>query len=137
MLGIGNAALGQQPPARGPITLAVDARETTRKILHARLTMPVQPGPLTLLYPKWIPGEHAPNGPINSLVNLHFSVGGQPIPWLRDPLDNFTFYCDIPACASTLESTLDDVLPVGGGLYSSGPSSTAQLSLVNWNQLVL
>lgn len=62
--------------AQPPITLAVDASDATRKILHARETIPVQPGPLTLLYPKWIPGEHAPNGPINSLVDLHFSVGG-------------------------------------------------------------
>ncbi len=123
--------------AQGPITLAVDASETTRKILHARETIPVQPGPLTLLYPKWIPGEHAPNGPINSLVDLHFTVGGKPIPWQRDPLDNYTFHCEIPAGADQLEITLDDVLPVGGGLYSSGLSATAQLTLLSWNQLLL
>ena len=123
--------------AQGPITLAVDASETTRKILHARETIPVQPGPLTLLYPKWIPGEHAPNGPINSLVDLHFTVAGKPIPWQRDPLDNYTFHCEIPAGADQLEITLDDVLPVGGGLYSSGLSATAQLTLLSWNQLLL
>ena len=123
--------------AQGPITLSVDASEATRKILHAREIIPVQPGPLTLLYPKWIPGEHAPNGPINSLVNLHFNVGGQPIPWQRDPLDNYTFHCDIPAGADKLEVTLDDVLPVSGGVYSSGLSATAQLALINWNQLLL
>ena len=123
--------------AQGPITLAVDASDATRKILHARETIPVQPGPLILLYPKWIPGEHAPNGPINSLVDLHFSVGGKPIPWQRDPLDNYVFHCDIPAGAGQLDITLDDVLPVGGGLYSSGPSATAQLTLLSWNQLLL
>ena len=123
--------------AQGPITLAVDASDATRKILHAHETIPVRPGPLTLLYPKWIPGEHAPNGPINSLVDLHFSVGGQAIPWQRDPLDSYTFHCDIPAGANALEISLDDVLPTGGGLYSSGPSATAQLVLVNWNQLLL
>ena len=123
--------------AQVPISLAVDASETTRKILHAHETIPVRPGPLTLYFPKWIPGEHAPNGPINNLVDLHFSVGGQPIPWQRDPLDVYSFRCDIPAGADQLELFFDDVLPIGAGLYSSGPSATAQLTLVNWNQLLL
>src|SRR5262245_28744883 len=46
------------------ITLNVDATDTTRQILHATLTFPVRPGAFTLLYPKWIPGEHGPTGPI-------------------------------------------------------------------------
>ncbi len=123
--------------AQGPITLAVDASDASRKILHAHETIPVQPGPLTLHYPKWIPGEHAPNGPINSLVDLHFSVGGQPLAWQRDPLAVYSFRCVIPDGADKLELNFDDVLPIGGGLYSSGPSATAQLALVNWNQLLL
>ncbi len=130
-------ASGGRLAAQGPITLEVDASDATRKILHAREIIPVEPGPLTLLYPKWIPGEHAPNGPINSLVDLRFSVGGKPISWERNPLDNYMFHCDIPAGANQLEITLDDVLPVGGGLYSSGPSATAQLTLLSWNQLLL
>ncbi len=50
--------------AARPITLAVDASEAPRHILHARMVIPARPGPLTLRYPKWIPGEHAPTGPI-------------------------------------------------------------------------
>ena len=119
-----------------PILLSVDASETTRKILHAHETIPVQPGPLTLLYPKWIPGEHAPNGPINNLVDLHFSAGGQTVPWVRDPLDAYTFHLTVPAGATTLDIALDDVLS-GGGQYSSGRSATAQLTLLSWNQLLL
>ncbi|MGA9504864.1 MAG: M61 family peptidase, partial [Terriglobales bacterium] len=51
--------------ANGPlVTLAVDASEAPRKIFHAELRIPAKPGTLTLYYPKWIPGEHGPTGPI-------------------------------------------------------------------------
>ena len=72
------AARAQDAAAIPPITVQVDASETARRILHTHLTMPVQPGALTLYFPKWIPGEHAPTGPINSLVDLHLSAGAKP-----------------------------------------------------------
>jgi hypothetical protein len=49
-----------------PITLSVDLTDAPRKVLHSTEIIPVEPGPLTLLYPKWIPGEHAPDGPIDN-----------------------------------------------------------------------
>ncbi len=54
------------------ISLTVDATKTQNKILHAHLVMPVKSGPLTVYYPKWIPGEHGPDGPIASLSGLKF-----------------------------------------------------------------
>jgi hypothetical protein len=60
-----------------PIVLQVDATEAPRKIYHAALHIPAAPGPLTLFYPKWIPGDHAPSGPINDLAGLHISLIGQ------------------------------------------------------------
>src|SRR4051812_32365450 len=42
------------------VALSVDATEASRKIFHATMTIPAQPGTLTLYYPKWIPGEHGP-----------------------------------------------------------------------------
>jgi len=59
----------------GPVKLQVDATDAPRKILHARLNIPAQAGPLTLLYPKWIPGEHGPNRPISDLTGLKMSAG--------------------------------------------------------------
>ena len=46
--------------------LEVDAREISRKLLHAREEIPVQPGKLALWYPKWMPGTHAPGGPVQN-----------------------------------------------------------------------
>src|SRR5579885_1463228 len=78
--------------AQTPITLEVDASQAPLKLLHTHMLIPVQPGPLTLLYPKWIPGEHEPDGPIGNLTGLHFSADGKPVAWSRDPGDVFTFH---------------------------------------------
>src|SRR5919204_5624262 len=72
------------------VTLSVDATEAPRKIFHAKLTIPASPGTLTLYYPKWIPGEHAPDGPIADLAGLKFTSGGRTLSWRRDLLDMFT-----------------------------------------------
>ena len=60
-----------------PITLSLDASEAPRKILHSHLVIPVgTPGPLTLVYPKWLPGEHGPTGPITDLAGLRLTAAG-------------------------------------------------------------
>src|SRR5437762_621322 len=82
----------------GPITIEVDATEAPRKMLHARLTIPVKPGPLTLFYPKWIPGEHGPTGPITDLAGLKFSTeAGKTVSWRRDDVDMYAFHLEVPA----------------------------------------
>ena len=63
------AAAARASDGPRPITLNVDAREAPLRIFHARLVIPAAPGPLTLVYPKWIPGEHGPTGPITDLAD--------------------------------------------------------------------
>lgn len=120
-----------------PITLNVDATEAPRKILHARLSIPVAPGPLTLLYPKWIPGEHGPTGPITDLAGLKLMAGGKPIPWRRDDVEMYALHCDIPAGANAVEATLDFLLPASTEGFSSAASATSRLVVLNWNQVLL
>ena len=120
-----------------PIRLDVDATEAARGILHARLHIPASPGPLTLYYPKWIPGEHSPSGPINDLTGLQMTANGRPLNWQRDAEDMFTFHLDVPVGADAVEVALDFLLPTGSGSYSSGVSSTAKLLDLNWNELLL
>jgi predicted metalloprotease with PDZ domain len=112
------------------ISLTVDATKTPQKLLHAHLVLPVQPGPLTLYYPKWIPGEHSPSGPIASLTGLKFEGNGKVIPWKRDLLDTFTFHLDIPAGVSQLDATYDYIEPEGG-------SATDKLLILEWNEVAL
>ncbi|MGB9415295.1 MAG: M61 family peptidase [Acidobacteriaceae bacterium] len=112
------------------IAITVDATATQQKLLHAHLVMPVKPGPLTLYYPKWIPGEHGPDGPIASLTGLKFEADGKTIPWKRDLLDVFTFHVEIPAGVSQLDARYDFIEPDGG-------SATDKLMVLEWNEVVL
>ena len=120
-----------------PIRLEVDAREAPRKILHAKLVIPAAPGPLTLLYPKWLPGEHGPTGPIADLAGLKITAAGRAVPWTRDPVEMYAFHCDVPAGASSLEVALDYLAPANSGGFSSAASTTTQLAVISWNQVLV
>jgi predicted metalloprotease with PDZ domain len=116
--------------AEEAIVVTLDATRTQQKLLHTHLVMPVKPGPLTLYYPKWIPGEHGPNGPIANLTGLKFEANGQIIPWQRDLLDVFTFHLEIPNGASHLDVNFDYLEP-------DGVSATDKLLVLEWNEVVL
>jgi predicted metalloprotease with PDZ domain len=110
-----------------PIRIAVDGRDWPRGILHARITYPARPGPMTLYFPKWIPGTHRIEGPIQDLAGLYFSAGGKNIAWQRDTLDYYTLHCDVPAGARSLEVQLDAL---------NAPTAT-DLGCFEWYTLVL
>lgn len=112
------------------ISVTVDATRTQQKLLSAHEVIPVKPGPLTLYYPKWIPGEHGPNGPIAGLTGLKFEADGKTIPWQRDLLDVYTFHLEIPAGVSRLEAKYDYIEP-------DGVSATDKLLVLEWNEVVL
>ena len=116
--------------AQTTITLNVDATQASRNVLHTRLTIPVTPGPLTLFYPKWIPGEHTPTGPINDLVGLKLIANGKSIPWRRDETEMFAFHCDVPQGVNQLEVSFDD---------AAQPETTmsAKIARIKWNRVVV
>jgi predicted metalloprotease with PDZ domain len=117
--------------------LSVDATDASKGILHARLRIPVRPGALTLVYPKWIPGEHGPTGPITDLAGLKFSIAGAPLAWERDAEDMFAFHVEVPTGAKTMDVTLDFLLPQSPNDFTAGGSATTQLLDLSWNQVVL
>ncbi|MBW2578284.1 MAG: PDZ domain-containing protein [Deltaproteobacteria bacterium] len=123
--------------AKEPVEIHVDMRHAPQRILHAQLEMPVEPGPLTLLYPKYMPGEHGPTGPISELVALVIKANGEPIAWNRDSHDVFTFYVDVPAGVSELEIELDYLPPRTGGMFGNGPSTSDQVAVMSWNTMLL
>ncbi|HEV2987697.1 MAG TPA: M61 family peptidase [Candidatus Angelobacter sp.] len=126
-------------PASRPIQIVVDATHAPEKILHAQLQIPVvsAQGRVTLVYPKWIPGEHAPTGPINDVTGIEFYGNGQRLTWRRDLDEMFALHVNVPASVSTVEAHLDLLLPAPAEGFSSGASATAQLDMVSWNQMVL
>ena len=121
----------------GPIVLQVDATEATRKIFHAHLSIPAKPGPLALSYPKWLPGEHGPTGPIVNLAGLRFTAGGKVIPWRRDSVDMHTLHCDVPPGATSVEVDLDYLSPTSKNGFADTASATAHLAILSWNTVLL
>ena len=98
-------------PFPGTIKLHVDVTDTQRGVLRVAETIPV-PAELAgkrmaLLFPKWLPGKHAPRGEIEKLAGLEISAGGKPLMWKRDPLDVFAFWVEVPAGATALDVRFD------------------------------
>lgn len=116
--------------------LLVDLTDAPRNIYHSRFTIPVKPGPLTLVYPKWIPGNHRPAGPIANVTGIKMEAAGQTLAWERDPVDMYAFHVDVPAGASELQVSLDTITN-DGSAGASGPSATTNVLDLNWNQVVL
>jgi predicted metalloprotease with PDZ domain len=120
-----------------PIKLALDITDAPRKILHARLTIPVEPGPLTLVYPQWIPGEHSPTGPIDNFAGLVFTANGKQIPWQRDDVNMFAFHLVVPPGVKTIDAKADFLATAAASGFSAGASTSANLAVVSWNEVAL
>ncbi len=134
-ISIAAAATPATPPT---VTLIVDATSAPRKIFHATLKIPATPGDLVLYYPKWIPGEHAPDGPVIDLAGLKFSAAGKILRWRRDLLDGFTIHVEVPAGATEVNAELDFLSPATfESGFSAGSSATAELAIISWNQVLL
>ncbi len=131
------AAQSAPPTQANPIQITVDVTDAPRKIIHAHLTIPVKPGPLTLVYPQWIPGEHGPTGPIDNLAGLVISANGQPITWQRDDVNMFAFHLTVPDGATALDVKLDFLATAAASGFSAGASTSANLAIVSWNEVLL
>jgi predicted metalloprotease with PDZ domain len=132
-----SAPMAHAQAAPGPIKLSVDATQAAQKILHTHMEIPVQPGPLTLYYPEWIPGEHMPDGPIIEVAGMKFAAGGKTIPWRRDLVEMYSIHLDVPAGVSTLEADFDFLLAAPSSGFTAGGSATANLDVLSWNQVLL
>src|SRR3546814_889308 len=75
----------------GTIDIEVDATDLAQRIFRVKQEMPVQPGPLTLLFPAWLPGKHRPAGPIDKIAGLAIPAHGPRLEWKRDPTDGYAF----------------------------------------------
>jgi predicted metalloprotease with PDZ domain len=135
--GFAAAAARAQSSPPGPISISVDATHAAQKVLHAKLEIPAKPGPLTLYYPKWMPADHSPDGPISNLAGLKFSAGGKEIPWQQDDVDMYTFHLDVPSGASGVSVSLDFLISAPGPTIDFSASASSKLFILMWNQVVL
>jgi predicted metalloprotease with PDZ domain len=120
-----------------PTQIQVDATQAPMGLLHTHLIFPASPGHLVISYPKWIPGEHAPTGPINQVIRLVFSSSGKQLKWRRDELEPFSFHLDVPPGAKQIEADLDFACEIGMEGFTPAICSSANQLVLNWNMVVL
>ncbi|MDE1160672.1 MAG: peptidase M61 [Acidobacteriaceae bacterium] len=122
-------------PFPGSISLKVDGRDVTHRVIAVRESVPVVPGKLTMLYPEWIPGYHSGYGPIQRVGGLAFTAGGKRLAWRRDSVNMYAFHLDIPAGVQTLEVSFDYLTAVGPG--TGRVEFTPQMLDLSWNTVLL
>lgn len=121
--------------APGAITVTVDATNLSQRIFRVRQSIPVQAGHLVLLYPAWLPGNHAPRGPIDKIAGIRFSANGQPLAWKRDPKNVYAFHLEIPQGVTSLQADYDYLTPTD---RSQGRVvMTPNMLNLQWNAVLL
>lgn len=123
------------PYLPGPVRIEVDASNLAQRIVRVRQTIPVNAGKLTLLYPQWLPGNHAPRGPIDKIAGLTFTADGQKLHWQRDPSNVYAFHLDVPEGVRTVLAQYDYLTPTDRA-QGRVVMTPAMLNL-QWNAVVL
>jgi predicted metalloprotease with PDZ domain len=111
-----------------PIQITADLSEAPRKIYHAEIDIPVQPGPVSLTTPKWIPGNHRPTGPADDITGVVFTANGKVLPWRRDDEDLYEFHVTVPEGVTTLHAHLDCI---------ATERVTQKMAVLEWEKLLL
>jgi predicted metalloprotease with PDZ domain len=111
-----------------PIAITADLSEAPRKLWHADMSIPVQPGAVTLTAVKWVPGNHRPTGPISDLTGIVFRANGQILPWRRDDVDLYAFHVTVPQGVTTLEVHVDAIVTA---------RVSDKLAMLEWEKFLL
>lgn len=115
----------------GVLALEIDASDLDRKIFWVKQTIPVsKAGPMVLLYPEWIMGNHAPRGPLTNYSGLRIRANGKPLSWTRDPVDVYAFRVDVPAGAKELQIEAQFLTPIESS--QGGAMVTDEMLRLNW-----
>jgi predicted metalloprotease with PDZ domain len=122
-------------PYPGTIVLKVDATNLSQQIFRMKMSIPVKPGPLTLLYPQWLPGNHGPSGPLTQLAGLKFSGNGKPVHWVRDPVNVHAFHVTVPDGVVTLEAEYQFLSPLDSA--QGRITMTSDILGVQWPSVTL
>jgi predicted metalloprotease with PDZ domain len=103
------------PYAPGTLKIEVDATNLSQRIFKVKETIPVKPGPLTLLYPRWVPGGHSPRNPLKDIAGLTFTANGRKLDWKRDTLEVGAFHLEVPEGVTEIVAEFEFLTPTGPG----------------------
>ena len=119
----------------GTLTLSVDLTDLDRRLFMVRESVPVKPGPLTLLYPQWLPGKHGPRGALAEMTGLMIRANGKTLRWTRDPVQVYAFHVDVPEGTASVDVEFQFTAPVR---ESEGRVNvTPNMMNVQWEQVAL
>jgi predicted metalloprotease with PDZ domain len=121
-------------PYPGTLTVRVDATDLARRIFRVHETIPVKAGALFLQYPEWVPGGHAPRGPIDQMAGLVIEGGGKRLEWTRDPSDMYSFHINVPPGVKELEVDLQFLSPTTD---QGRATMTPQILGVQWLNMMV
>ncbi|HEX9199626.1 MAG TPA: M61 family peptidase, partial [Acidobacteriaceae bacterium] len=122
------ALVAQPVPNATPIQITADLSEAGRKLYHAEVELPVKAGPLTLITPQWIPGNHRPTGPVQDITGVVFTANGQTLPWRRDDVNLYEYHLTIPMGVTSVHAHLDCIV------YAR---ATTKMAVLEWEKLLL
>ncbi|HET9030930.1 MAG TPA: hypothetical protein VFN49_12225 [Candidatus Aquilonibacter sp.] len=114
-----------------PMTVVLDATNAPRGLATTRMTIPAKPGPFTIDFPEWIPGEHSPSGPLNVMSELRVSAHGHPLTWHRDQVDMWAFHVDVPANTSDIDVQYTALI------NAADTEATRNIMVTNWNRYLM
>ncbi|MBV9027065.1 MAG: peptidase M61, partial [Candidatus Eremiobacteraeota bacterium] len=115
-----------------PVLLSLDASGAAGGIIRVHERIPASRGDFTIVYPKWIPGEHGPTGPLSDLAALRISARGTALDWRRDSVDMYAFHVSVPGGADSIDCDFDVLMNGPGDV-----TTTHSLAVLNWNRALL
>lgn len=123
------------PYSAGALKINVDATDVEHRIFRVHETIPAASGPLTLLYPAWIPGHHSPTGPIDKFAGLVVKANGKKLTWKRDQFNVYAFHVDVPQGASSVEVEFQFLSSQGG--RQGRVMMTPEMLSLQWDKVSL
>ncbi len=111
-----------------PIQIVADLTEAGRKLYHAEIDLPVKAGPVTLITPEWIPGNHRPTGPVEDITGVVFTANGQRLDWRRDDVNLYEYHLMVPKGVTSVHAHLDCIVTA---------RATTKLAVLEWEKLLL
>src|SRR5580698_2135826 len=118
----------------GEISLKVDASDTRHRVVHVHETLSGVSPDTVLLYPKWLPGTHAPEGTIDRLGGIRIHANGAPVTWKRDPVDVFALRLNLKPGTHAVDIDFDYLSPTT--LKVGALEMSPDLLMIEWNELV-
>lgn len=113
---------------KAPIEILANLSDAPRRLYHAEVSLPVKAGPLDLITPQWIPGEHRATGPAADITGVVFTANGRTLPWRRDDVNMYEFHLTVPAGVTTLHAHLDCIV---------NSRVSEKLAVLEWEKLLL